>query len=105
MSLRTRDQGYGRKTSVGIFTATGTQTDSNWFLFEQERKLREQEIRLACFEISGESLLSFYTSKMKIKFSMGILQRELVSAQQFSVQTSRLHCYSFPLSLSVTLKL
>lgn len=73
--------------------------------FLSRRESSEQEIHLACFEISGESLLSFYTSKMKIKFSMGILQRELVSVQQFSVQTSRLHCYSFPLSLSVTLKL
>lgn len=53
ISLGTRDQWYGRKTSVCIFTATGTQTDSNWFIFEQESKLREQEIHLACFEIRG----------------------------------------------------
>lgn len=106
MSLGTRDKWYGRITSVCIFTAAGTQTDSSWFLFEQERKLREQEIHLACFEIRGESLLSFYASKIKMKFSLGVLQRELVSAQQqLSVETSRLYCYSFPLCLAVTLKL
>lgn len=35
--------------------------------FEQERKLREKEIHLVTIEILGKSLLSFHTSKMKIK--------------------------------------
>lgn len=103
MSLGTRDQWYGRITSVCIFTAAGTQTDSSWFLFEQERKLREQEIHLACFEIRGKSLLSFYSSKIKMKFSLGICKGNL--CQHSSSCLLKPAGYTVILSLSVLLSL
>lgn len=69
---------------------------------EQERKLGEQEIHLAIFEILGEKSAFISHIQNKHKIFWGILQRELLSAQQFSVEPT--DC-SFSPSLCVFLSL
>lgn len=65
MSLGTRDQWYGRITSVCIFTAAGTQTDSSWFLFEQETSSESKRSTWHVLKLGGKVCFLFMHPKLK----------------------------------------